>query len=205
MNYGELKTAVQGWANRADLAGVLPTLLALAEQRIYNGSASESGLRLESMVVTNAAYTPGALPARFLQIVRVAWSVGTRKIPLVYRTADGISIAENTPGIGAWFSIRGGQLLLGPTITGPIELVYYAKLPALVADADTNDLLTNHPSIYLYAALVEVAVWLQDDAMAAQYGPLFADAMNKVREADETAKRGTSPLRIMPEAGRMRV
>ena len=41
-------------------------------------------------------------------------------------------------------------------------MIYFSNPSALVIDTDTNDVLTNYPYLYLYAALVEGFFYTQD-------------------------------------------
>jgi hypothetical protein len=73
MNWGQIKATVAAYANRTDLAAMMPTFLELAEQRIYNGGAEGEvpPLRLSNMLTTvNPASL--ALPADFIEMKRVS-------------------------------------------------------------------------------------------------------------------------------------
>ena len=71
MNWGELKAAVAVYAHRDDLTALLPTFLALAEQRIYMGELNSPKVRVAAMrqFVTLAN---GTRPAGFLEAIKVA-------------------------------------------------------------------------------------------------------------------------------------
>jgi len=51
---------------------------------------------------------------------------------------------------------------------------------ALSADNPTNELLSRHPDLYLYGALMQLAMWAEDDANASKYSNLFLSSMDQV-------------------------
>jgi hypothetical protein len=48
-------------------------------------------------------------------------------------------------------------MVIMPDTTSTVTLDYYQKIPALSDEAPTNWLLTDHPDLYLYATLGELA------------------------------------------------
>lgn len=196
MNWLQLRTAVRDWANRTDLTdALLGTMLELAEQRIYGG---RDGLRLQSMLAAEAAFAPGALPARFVQAERVAWITGGHRIVLQSLPTEAFAVYEGQAGHPAYYSIRGNTLLVAPA-SQPVELVYFARPPLLAADGDTHAVLDAYPSVYLYALLAQVGEWLRDDAMVSQYLPLMVAARKDAQDADDDARRGGTPLVIVSD------
>jgi hypothetical protein len=109
-----------------------------------------------------------------------------------YRTAT--NDATDAP---AYFAHNGTDIEVFPTpstsYTG--QITYYAKIAALSADGDTNWLLTNHPDLYLYGALVHTAPYLKDDARLAVWAGLMVQAMGEIEEENNAARFG-SPLRM---------
>ena len=51
---------------------------------------------------------------------------------------------------------------------------------ALSADNPTNELLSRHPDLYLYGAMLQLALWTQDDAMQGVYSNLFVSTMDQI-------------------------
>ena len=50
----------------------------------------------------------------------------------------------------------------------------------LTTENPTNELLTQHPDLYLYGALMQLAMWAEDDANASKYSNLFLSSMDQV-------------------------
>jgi hypothetical protein len=56
---------------------------------------------------------------------------------------------------------------------GTVTLRYFQKLET-PAGSTSNDILTNYPDLYLYACLIEAAVFTQDEAGATRYLSLYS-------------------------------
>ncbi len=74
-----------------------------------------------------------------------------------------------------------------------IEIQYYRKATPLTEDNQTNDILTNHPSIYLYGALAQLFSYSQDDQQASKYIKLFIGAIKGANKADKKGRYGPAP------------
>ena len=65
MNYAELQTTVADWLHRADLSGVLPTFIKLAESRINRDLRVDEMVKVVAGSMTDSTIT---LPNDFRQI-----------------------------------------------------------------------------------------------------------------------------------------
>ena len=52
-------------------------------------------------------------------------------------------------------------------------MFYYAKLPALVAAADSNKVLDAYPQLYLYGCMVEAGAFREHEKDTATYAQLW--------------------------------
>ena len=68
-----------------------------------------------------------------------------------------------------------------------IELVYWARIPALSESNQSNWLLEKFPSVYLHAALAKAYRWAKDDVAEAAEKQSLIDVLSLVAEDD---KRG---------------
>lgn len=182
--YAELKASVAAWIKRGDMAGLIPDFVKLAEARINRE------LRVRRMVTRaqNASIDAEfvAVPADF---------GGARSIRLMaspYTQLDFLSPeqiadlrAASPSGDLAAYSVVGGEFwfLPVPASAVAVQLVYYAKVPALSDAAPTNWLLGEHPDVYLWGALLEACVYLEDDEQMQKYAALFAAALNDIRRS----------------------
>lgn len=226
MNYAQIKQAVASWTMRSDLinptaflpgsTGLQPisVFLQLAEQRIYNGSP-ELGvdqLRLSSMLKTVSPFD-GTLPDDCLQISRIKVSLGEGLAEsLEFKTIEALTPYQAQTSRPAFYSVQGQQVVYGPTFdtaTFPVELTYYGRFQTLFLGeldlgTNTNWLATNAPGVYIYAMCMEVASWLQDDAMLMRAGKLYADACSALLENDRQGQRSGATLTIRTDQGARR-
>lgn len=104
---------------------------------------------------------------------------------------------ENTPANA--YSLEGGEIVLAPapSVDNPttLNLVYYAKLPALIAPTDTNTLLTMHYDLYLWAVLTAAAVFLEDMELERLYDAKFNRTLEDVVKNERRARFSGSGLR----------
>ena len=69
-------------------------------------------------------------------------------------------------------------------------------MSALSDSAETNWLLTHHPDIYLYGALLHSAPFLQEDARAQTWAALYKSAVERVNDASSKSTASGSGLRL---------
>lgn len=186
MNYGELKSAVKGYLHRSDSDTMMPTFLALAEERIYHGEATVPALRASGMVKT-VSMTTAARPTDFLE-AKLIHEDGDPKRVLNYVPLSHVS------AYGRCYSWDGESIALSDDQSLPVSLTYYARLDPLVADGDTNWLLTKHPNVYLTSMLVDAARWARDDELGAREAANYISAVNALMAADKTAQYSGSLL-----------
>lgn len=205
MNWGQIKATVAAYANRTDLAAMMPTFLELAEQRIYNGGAEGEvpPLRLSNMLTTvNPASL--ALPADFIEMKRVSAVMdGTYKKALDFKPLEVMASQETASGQPTYYSLQNTTLVYAPTFSFPVEIIYYARFPALVADADTNWLTNNASTAYISAMLIEVGYYLRDNDLAQRELARFASSVNAMQAQDDGNKHSGAQLRMMQDAKRL--
>lgn len=197
--YADLQTSIAAWLKRSDLTSIIPDFITLAEARIARD------LRLRRQVVTTSLSTVAgtqsvSLPSDFLEAENLslpstsppgALSVVTpeildRKFPENYVTGQ--------PRV---YAVLGDKLLFGPTPDAvySVSLDYYQRWAALSV-TPTNWLLTNHPNIYLFAALAEGAPYLMEDERAPLWESKYQADVLKLQQMDDAALRSGSAMRV---------
>lgn len=197
--YSDLQSSVAAWLKRSDLTAIIPDFITLAEARIARD------LRLRKQVVSTTlstvANTQGvSLPSDFLEAENLflsstsppgALSVVTpeildRKFPAAYVTGQPVV-----------YTVVGDQILLGPTPDAvyPISLTYYQRWAALSA-TPANWLLTNHPNVYLFAALAEASGYLFNDERIPMWEAKYQADVRSLQQADDAALRSGSAMRV---------
>jgi len=195
MNYGQLKALIASTAHRSDLATQIPGFIAQAEDMIANNlrsfdmEISADLTDLDRTTIDGAAYK---MPTDFLEMISFAQGIGSKVRvelrSLSFEETTEVSHAKSRQrspvgngAIGYTIVKRNILVFPAPPLGNEFALLYYARLPALTLDADTNLLLTNQSSIYLYAALKHLGIYVQDMELSQLYDELFfstADRLN---------------------------
>ena len=192
--YAELRTAVENWLDHTLFTARVPEFIALAE------ATFNRRLRTRQMEAT-ATLTPSsgtaALPADYLAWRRVTWT-GSSRIELEYVAPSWLQAAypsqpSSSPRV---FTIEGASLRIMPVDGTALELDYYQKIPALSDSNTTNWLLTAHPDLYLFGALVEAELLAVND----ERFPLWKARRDEVMEEVQmlaNKSRGAGGIRVM--------
>ena len=201
--YGELKTAVGAWLNRADLTSYIPDFIRLGEQRINYGSDEpfpSTPLRVPAMqtretgtIASNAI----AFPTRFLEPIRIAGSSGGSDWSLMYISPERFSEHSNSSSVPTTYTYLNNQIETSGTGAASYILDYYQAFASLSADADTNWLLANAPGVYLYASLIESAPFLGDLQMLNSWLAMLKSQIAAVNRATKYQGGGSLATRVV--------
>ena len=201
MNYGLLKAAIANRLGRANLAAIIPSLCALAEARIYHGfrdiEVQVAPLRIAAMIAVETV-SLATLPARYLETSRFTVPGSPSPRALSYLTPEQFASLPAS-GIARHYTFQDGGIKVEGGAPSEFTFSYYRRFAPLVADADTNWLLDNHPAIYLYSALIEAYAHAKDDARIPTATRMYAAAVNGLIESEMSARYSGSTL-SMPSA-----
>lgn len=182
-SYADLQTAVASWAHRDDttFTNLVPDFIRLAEARFNRA------LRVSDMEATlaSSALTSGALslPTGFLAFKELRFD-GSIDYTLQPKPLEWIRAQDDTAtGDARYFAVTKDSVVCWPP-TGPIKGTYYEEIPAL-ADNSTNWLLDSHPDLYLFATLVEAALWMQDDSRIPLWAEKASALLDSVQLSDD--------------------
>lgn len=163
--YAELKTGIANWLDRTDLTDKIPDFIALAESRHRRDFKIR---RMETRVTANTIADTEyySLPDNYVAMRNIQLNTDP-KTSLEYMTPEQMDRvrAGSTTGKPKAYSIMGNTFQLRPIPDGvyEIEMLYYKYFTALSDSNTTNDMLTFHPDLYLYGALVEAEPYLNND------------------------------------------
>lgn len=194
--YSDLKTAVTTWAMRTgddEFEASVPDFIALGEARLNRR------LRLGAMEASNTITLTdgeGALPADYLELRRFTRDTSPDKVLEPLSLAGATDLAFTSGGQALYYSIQGSSVSVYPSMTGDIPIDYYAKIPALSDASPTNWLLTSHPDLYLYAALIEAAPFMMEDARLPTWTALLEKALQDVEAQDRRSRYSTARTRV---------
>ena len=196
-NYSELKTAIASWLDRTDLTDIIPDFIALAETRHKRDFKIR---RMETRVTANTIdgsefYT---LPDDYVAMRNIKLNTDP-KTPLEFLTPEIMDRlnAGSSKGRPKAYTIKGNNIELRPIPDGvyQVEVSYYKHFTALSDSNTTNDMLTHHPDVYLYGALVEAEPYLQNDKRIQVWSGYYDRAKQDIITSNERDRHsGTTPV-----------
>ena len=197
--YADLKAVVADYLDRTDLTDQIPDFITMAE------ASFNRVIRQPDMITKNDSFSIAGryttLPTDTLEIVRIVLDLQP-VIVLEYMTPEELSerrVSMTGTGKPYYFTTIGGsanqlEVLRSPDQTYTASIIYYTRIPAL-ADG-TNWLLTNHPDIYLFGALVEAEPYLKNDDRMPMWTSRLDKALNDLRLQGQRERHTASSLRM---------
>lgn len=191
-SYANLQSSVASWLHRTDLTTTIPDFIKLAETRINR----ELRVREAELEVTLTA-TPGLrfidLPSDFSTPVSLYLTTYNPRFELTQTLAKQLAVST-TPGRPSFWAIDG----LDMAFERPCDAAYtfqfrYNKNYTLSDVVTTNEILRNHPDVYLFGSLVEAASYTFDDRVQVWEGK-FRTALESAKN-QEVDSYNTSQLR----------
>lgn len=187
--YAELQTAIANWLNREDLTAVIPDFITLIE------AALNRTLRVNEMIERDTSVVSGGyinMPLDWLETISLI-TVDSPPVVLEYVAQKAMAEARATQraGVPVVYTITNNkfQLFPAPTDDTSVEMVYYAKIPALTDENTSNWLLATHPDIYLFGGLLQAEPYLKNDERLATWASMYKGAVDALTYASERAKR----------------
>ena len=192
----QLVQTVVDYLARDDLAPQVGIAIALfeakASRRLALGQMEASATLTPD---TNGAVT---LPASFAQMryvealtnpVQIVASAGPEWADYQYPYVN-----DGWPKV---YYITGLSLITRPISTYQIKIGFYAKIPGLVVDSDTNWLLSLAPDLYLYGVLTEIYALLHDDGEVEKWQSAHDRSMMEMKAQDMSGRWQGGAVRIM--------
>ncbi len=193
-SYSDLTSAVGTYLARSDLSGFVPDWIKAAEARLNYGGADplpSEPLRTRDMekstTITASSYV--TLPGDLLEIRDVYMDNASRN-PLEPTTPYDIrrKFSGSETGTPRYYAIEGGRIMLGPApdTTDTVTITYYERLPSV--ETASPWLLTTHPTLYVYGALLEAAPVLRKDARIQIWHGLFKSGVEGLNRTSTKAR-----------------
>jgi len=162
MTYLEFKTLFERYLKRNDLSDMYGDFTKMAEARINAVMRLGEMESITQLTPTSAAFD---FPSDFIELRHIQSANTEGAYPIEYLTPEQADDKRRwLTGQYKFYTIIGAQIEIIPHPTGDstteIELYYYAKPTTLTtSDGTTNDIATNYPNLYLYAAMGEAALY----------------------------------------------
>jgi hypothetical protein len=186
MNYTELQAAIASFLNRQDLTSVIPTFVSLVEANLNRVLRHRSML---GRATANLDTDFTTLPSDFLEAKNIQLNTNPVTSLRFVTIEHADLLKDGTAGQPQYYTLVGDTLEVvpSPDTSYTVELVYYKKLPALSINS-TNWLLTSHPDVYLYGALMQAAPYLKNDERLQVWGSLYTAAISDLNAASDKAE-----------------
>ena len=203
--FTELKTAVDNWLARTDLAGRAPEFIALAEARMNREVETRSQeTRVTSSRVAGDEYVSLPNDGRRIRHGRLNTSPITN---LSFMTPLVIDRTHSATGQGKPqnYSVIGTEIYFRPIPDAAYtaEIAYVASIDALSDSVATNNILTRHPDIYLHGALAEAFGFLMDATRRAQHDALFLQGLKDIQDDEDRARFAGGALSMTTDYGEL--
>jgi hypothetical protein len=199
--YNDLLSAISTWMDRNDLSGNAADFVDLAEARL---NREIDGPRKTASLSTVAA-------SRFVstssiaidQPVALFLDVGTGEVVLPQYDDASTPLDETAREPQRWrYDPSNDRLAFDAPSDAvyPVRFVYDERF-ALSDSVTTNDLLTKHPDVYLFACLVEAASFTLDATLAASYEFRLGQPLARAKRYYSNQRK--SPLVVDPALSSM--
>ena len=192
LDRASLITEFQAYAKRSFTIDRQDTFIQLTEARIFRDLRPQENITKATIVPTSNLVD---LPADFIDVRELSAKNGSRVVVLSSVGRHKLAVATSQTGFPLVYSIIGNQVEVGPiTIPADFTLWYWQKSPPLVSPSDTNILLTAFPYIWLYAMLIEGAVYIQDDTLREIASATYLTEVNRVNQRSAESRFGEAPV-----------
>lgn len=190
--YSELKAAISDWLHRDDLAANAADFIALAEADLHDRLLLRT-METESTLTSTINSAVVSLPAGYVS-PKAIWIIeDSERSPLSPSTPEELPYYSGT-GKPQYWAIDGAYI----RFDCPCDAVYslpfrYIKTQSLSDTNTSNQLLAKRPDVYLHGALVQAAIYAQDDTLLSKHTQLYEKAINGLSNAE--ARNKVAPLR----------
>lgn len=156
-------------------------------------------MEARATATANAEYL--ALPDGFLGM-RALYLSGPGTVPLDYFAPQQLRTirASDVAGQPRAYTIADNQIIFAPAPAAEyeVEMLYYARIPALSDSNTSNWLLEQHPDLYLYASLLAAEGFLQNDERIPMWRAMVDRIVGEINTTGAQRRLGSSPLVMRP-------
>jgi len=193
--FDALVKEVIDWSHRGDLGNKIEGFIALAENAMYSNEIEV--LKIRSLETITTSLTDAqliSLPDNYESFRSVRLVTSDNGGELKYQAPEQM-FKEVSGGRPHFFTIIGNEIQFNrvPDSEYTIEFQYYRKATALSITNQTNEILTSHPSIYLFGALTALFSYALDTEQQIKYNQMFISAIKGANKADKKGRYGPAP------------
>lgn len=189
--YSELLNTVASYLNRDDLTSLIPTFVTLTEHRLNRELRVRANM-VRAITTTTSGQAFYDFPSDMIELRNITYDSDSQSFALSYLSPESVSreYGSITSGRPRAYTSLGNDLKLtpAPDAAYSISINYYSQLRSLSDSVTTNDVLTQYPSLYLFGACLEGAIYLNDTEQTNRFGSVFQKALDDVQRAEEAAR-----------------
>jgi hypothetical protein len=197
-NYSDLKASLLVHSKSEgdpDVVNALDDFIKLTEEYMFLNA--DDPLRIRSMLTTTTSATSTSdrfqtLPTGYLAPRRYDITISNERIQLQYETPDFMTIRSSAGTPSAYTITNQIEFDATSDVAYTTNFLHYAKLTGLSSSNTTNDVITNHPSIYLYGGLFQIYTYLEDVENIAKYQGLAQAAITGANRTDRNGNLGVA-------------
>ncbi len=193
--YTELQVGVENWLGHTLFTARVPEFIALFEANANRRLRVRQQETSTSLTVSSGAAT---LPTDFLTVRSLKRTVFPfTDLEYVISGWATAAFPSNVSGTARYYTLTGETLTVYPQEDESLTLNYYAKIPALSGEASgTNWLLTSHPDLYLFGALIEAEAFGVNDTRLSLWRSRRDEIYEQI-EGLSNRSRGPGTVRVM--------
>ena len=189
--YSELLTTIASYLNRDDLTAIIPTFITLTENRLNRELRVRANM-VRAVTTTTSGQAFYDLPSDLIELRNITYDSSSQSFALRYLSPESVSREYGTivSGQPRAYTNLGNNLKLTPTPDAAysISINYFSQLRSLGDSTTTNDVLAEYPSLYLFGACLEGAIYLNDTEQTNRFGVVFQKALDDVKAAEDAAR-----------------
>ena len=204
-DYNTLKTAIQDWLARTDIASYTDYFIQLAENQIYRDILSQNEGRgvkqMESTLSGTISSNAVAVPSDYLALKSARISYSSDFYTLEKTTEEIIYTlhpSQSSSGIPKLIAHVGSNFVFGPYADSAYTLAgtYWSKATALSSSNTTTWMTSDIPDILLAACMGAAAEFVRDDGELQKWGNFYTKSLAGFIAQDKAAQYSGSALMI---------
>jgi hypothetical protein len=185
-SYEDLQASIAAYLQRNNLTPQIPVFIALAEVRLKSTIQTMQAQMGTPWIIQPAlGVSKIDLPTDLASIAKVKYG----NHYLEYVSPEYITGHNQHHGRHEYTTL-GSKMYLETYVDGQklLYIEYFKTIPSLNDANPSNWLLEDFPSVYLYASLIEAAMYLMDDERLPLWSDALEQAIEKMKEADKIAR-----------------
>jgi hypothetical protein len=195
-SYASLKTQIAAYLDRNDLTVQIPNFIALAESDLQADIADLAWLQ-ERASATTAANVATVNTTGIYSLVD-AYLDGEHISMVQPSSIPTVVTGRGKPSLVCVDGVNALRFYPTPDAAYAVDVIYIPVIsPSLAGgapdDAATNWILQQHPSVYMYGALLHASAFVKDDGRLQLWQAGYDMAINRLRSAN---RQGHTTMRL---------